>query len=187
MSGLSDSSDSSDLFLGSISRLAMLFHSDTNKLGKISIVTPESLPVNAAKLLAHNEHMTVTLEVFHDCLVDVQVVAEQESDSSYAREIVLKRQSDGMSVQYGFMRIWLDGLPDDVRKEIHQRSAPLGRILIQHNLLRHVELMAFWQIEPSKYLQEKLEVQEGTLVYGRTAQILVGERPTVQLLEIINC
>jgi hypothetical protein len=39
---------------------------------------------------------------------------------------------------------------------------------------------------PGKVLQEHLGVSGRSPIYGRTAQILVDERPTVQLLEIVK-
>jgi len=61
-----------------------------------------------------------------------------------------------------------------------------GRVLIEHNVLREVELITLWQIEPGSVLRQHLQVNGKAPLYGRTAQILVDERPTVQLLEIVK-
>jgi hypothetical protein len=64
----------------------------------------------------------------------------------------------------------------------------LGRVLVNHNLLREVELITLWKITPGPALRKHLpSVQSGNgqVVYGRSAQILVDERPTVQMLEIV--
>jgi hypothetical protein len=57
-------------------------------------------------------------------------------------------------------------------------------VLIRHNVLREVELIAFWKIHPSSVLKNNLKLKSDAPIYGRSAQILVDERPTVQLLEI---
>ncbi|MEM8866313.1 MAG: hypothetical protein AAGF31_12275, partial [Planctomycetota bacterium] len=104
-------------------------------------------------------------------------------ESSYAREIVLTRHSDGAVVQYGLVRIWLADLPADVRDEIRAQQSPLGRVLIRHGLLREVELISFWQVTPGPAIAKQLGDET---VFGRSAQILLNERPTIQLLEIVR-
>ena len=102
----------------------------------------------------------------------------------YARCSLLSRQTDGAVVQFGIMRIWLADLPAAAQHEITSKKAPLGRVLIDHNVLREVELITLWRIAPGPVLQQHLQLTDDTPIYGRTAQILVDERPTVQLLEI---
>jgi chorismate-pyruvate lyase len=84
------------------------------------------------------------------------------------------------------MRIWLADLPTNAQEEITSKKSPLGRVLIEHNILREVELITLWKIEPGSVLRQHLRVNGKTPLYGRTAQILVEERPTVQLLEIVK-
>ena len=61
---------------------------------------------------------------------------------------LLSRQFDGAVVQFGMMRIWLADLPAAAKEEIASKKSPLGRVLIEHNVLREVELITLWQIEP---------------------------------------
>ncbi len=142
-------------------------------------------PSAIADCLAHNDHMTVTLEAAAGGPVDVGVVAEWRDEASYARNSILSRHSDGALLQFGIMRIWLADLPDGASEEITVERQPLGRVLINHNLLREVELITLWQIMPGPALVDHLRVPAGQTIYGRSAQILVGERPTVQVLEIV--
>ena len=58
--------------------------------------------------------------------------------------------------------------------------------MIRHNILREVELISLWRIKPGQVLQEQLAVAEQPPIYGRSAQILVDDRPTVQVLEIVT-
>lgn len=174
----------SDLFTRSASRLATLFYAGLDELGRFESVPADKLPPNYRTLLAHHDHMTVALEAFHNCLMDLCVIAEWRESASYARSSRLSRQSDGAPVQFGIMRIWLDGLPEAAQHEIVDHTYPLGRVLIRHNVLREVDLIALWRIEPTSSLQQLLRMTDHRTIYGRTAQILVDERPTVQLLEI---
>jgi chorismate-pyruvate lyase len=175
-----------DLFTPSASRLATLFYSDLSELGRFEPVHVDKLPIDYRLLLAHQDHMTVALEAHHDSLVNVHVLDEWRDESSYARTSVLSRQTDGNVVQFGIMRIWLADLPAAAQQEITAKKVPLGRVLIRHNVLREVELMTLWQIEPGHVLRKCLQLTDDSPIYGRSAQILVDERPTVQLLEIVK-
>jgi chorismate-pyruvate lyase len=175
-----------DLFTPSASRLATLFFSDLDELGRFTPCALDDLPAAARTLLAHTDHMTVAHESYHKSPVDVQALAEWRDEASYARCSLLSRQSDAAIVQFGIMRIWLADLPADAQEEITSKRSPLGRVLIDHNLLREVELITLWRIDPGSVLREQLNLNGKSPVYGRTAQILVDERPTVQLLEILK-
>jgi chorismate-pyruvate lyase len=174
-----------DLYARSVSRLASLFYEEKDELGRFEPVPADELPDEYRSLLAHHDHMTVALEAYHNSLVEVKTLAEWKDEASYARNSLLARQSDGTVLQFGIMRIWLGDLPVEVREEITARRMPLGRVLIRHNMLREVELITLWRITPGPVLQEHLGVAEGQPIYGRSAQILVDERPTVQVLEIV--
>jgi chorismate-pyruvate lyase len=175
-----------DLYTRSASRLALLFFSQLDELGRFEPVGVNDLPPNARSLLAHRDHMTVALETFHHGLVAVRPLVEWQDEASYARCSLLIRQSDGAIVQFGIMRIWLADLPEVARREITDEKQPLGRVLISHNLLREVEVIALWRITPGPELRKQLALPDETPIFGRSAQILVDERPTVQVLEIVK-
>jgi chorismate-pyruvate lyase len=173
-----------DLFARSASRLANLFYSGLEELGRFEAVLVDQLPADYRTLLAHHDHMTVALEAFHNSLVNVRAIAEWQDESSYARCSLLSRQTDAAIVQFGIMRIWLADLPRRAQDEITSKQAPLGRVLIRHNVLREVELITLWHIDPGPVLRQHLQLNDNAPIFGRTAQILVEDRPTVQLLEI---
>jgi chorismate-pyruvate lyase len=146
------------------------------------------MPAVYRSLLAHEHHMTVTVEAHHGCPVDVRVLARHVTPTRYAREIVLTRQSDGRAVQYGIMRINLACLDAEVRDEIRSEKTPLGRILIQHDVLRRIRLFSLWKIKPAPQLRHALEldVEPPGEVYGRTALIDCNDEPAIELLEIVR-
>jgi chorismate-pyruvate lyase len=174
-----------DLFTPSAARLAALFFSDLAEVGRFEPVSVDRLPPDCRSLLAHKDHMTVALEAHHNSLVNVHPLDEWRDESSYARCSLLSRQTDGTVVQFGIMRVWLGDLPETAQEEVTGKNTPLGRVLIRHNVLREVELITLWQIEPGPVLRQYLPGAGNGLVFGRSAQILVDERPTVQLLEIV--
>ena len=166
--------------------LIRIFHPDPTELGVFCQTSSAEMPSLYRELLDHDAHMTVTIERFHSSLVDVDVLAHQLTDGHYAREILLRRQSDRAVVQYGIMRIELDCVAVDIRREIESRREPLGRILIRHQVLRQVELLGLWRIVPGRRLLSLFEVATPSPVFGRSALIHFDSRPAVELLEIVR-
>lgn len=162
-----------------------LFYTEPNQLGRFSEVASGDLPDNARRLLAHDEHMTVAMESFHNSRVDVEVLATHTTTSHYARKILLRRVTDRTVVQFGLVRLNVSFLGDAVRREIESESAPLGRILIEHNVLRKVRLLSLWRIEPGDELKQLLSLDPQATCYGRTALIYCNSVPAVELLEIV--
>lgn len=174
-----------DLYTRSVVRLTSLFYDSLDELGRFEPVTTDQLPAAYRTLLAHNDHMTVTLEQFHGGQVDVRSLAEWRDGTSYARNSLLTRQQDGALLQFGIMRIWLADLPKTACDEITVQKLPLGRVLIAHGVLREVELISLWRIQPGPAIRQHLKLPADQPIYGRSAQILLNERPTVQMLEIV--
>jgi len=169
-----------------ISSLTELFYPSLDELGDFAPIDPPDLPEQYQALLAHHDHMTVTVEAWHNSLVDVRVLEENRDGDLYARKILLVLQRDGTPVQLGIMRIDLANLPEIVRMEIQSQALPLGRIMIRHHLLREVELCQLWRIAPGPDLRNQLKLKDEPYCYGRTARILVEGQPIVELLEIVQ-
>ena len=169
-----------------IEELCKLFYSNTAEVGLFEEVTAGELPDQFRALLAHDDHMTVTVEAWHNSLVKLSVLEERRDKDQYSRRIVLSLQRDGSPVQFGIMRISLDGLPQIVRLEVESQALPLGRIMIRHHLMRDVELDKLWRITAGPDLRKSLKLDRGAICYGRTAHILVNKIPAVELLEIVT-
>ena len=162
------------------------FYSATSVLGKFSPISADELPAQYYSLLAHQDHMTVTLEAWHNSLTLVNVLEEKESEDVYARRITLLRQRDNEPIQFGIMRIHLAGLPEIVKMEIKSGALPLGRIMIRHHLMREVELCQLWRVTPGDELRLVLPLDGEVPLFARTARILVEKDPAVELLEIVS-
>ena len=94
-----------------IDTLIELFYSSRDDLGKFFSIEANELSDQYRSLLAHHDHMTVTVEAWHNSLVNLRVLEERRDRDRYARRIVLARQRDGVPVQFGIMQINLAGLP----------------------------------------------------------------------------
>jgi chorismate-pyruvate lyase len=168
-----------------LEELVAIFYADAHRLGTFTPVRAEELPAEARRLLAHNEHMTVTVEAFHGSLVDVEVLRVAQSQGHYAREILLRRQTDRAIVMYGIVRMNFAYVSAEVRRDIESRRIPLGRVLIEHNVLRQVQLDTLWRMEPSEEFIRFMQPTPGAVLYGRTALIYCDGEPAVELLEIV--
>lgn len=166
--------------------LVALFYPSPAQLGQIEEVQAADMPPGFRKLLAHNQHMTVTVEAHHGCPVDVKVLDKTVTDRHYARKILLLRKTDARVVQFGIMRICLEYLDAAVRAEIEQAEAPLGRILIEHDVLRTIQLESLYRIRPGPNLQSYFDIGPKSMTYGRTALIYTNKEPAVELLEIVT-
>lgn len=149
------------------------------------LVPGESVPEPYRGLLVHNHHMTVTVEAFYGDLVDVRVIDRRQTADDYARKILLVLRKTGQIVQFGIMRIWLGYCSEEVRKEIVAEATPLGRILIQHGILRRIEPTAYLRVTPSPAMMKWFGLAEPTSTYGRLAIIHCNRQPAVELLEIV--
>jgi chorismate-pyruvate lyase len=178
--------DTADSAKVELETLIGLFFSETSELGRFEETKADAMPEPFRSLLAHDFHMTVTVEKFHSSPVDVRVLHSRKDERLYSRKILLTRQSDDQVVQYGIVRLNFDVLEDQVVKEIESESTPLGRILINHNVLRRVKLLSLYSVECDQELADSLGVSKGETVFGRTALIYLNEKPAIELLEIVS-
>lgn len=170
--------------LPDLGSLFSLFPPD-DYLANYEEVPADKVPQPYHKLLVHEHHMTVTVEKHHGGLVDVKVLREHLDNDSYARKILLATKKDGKVVQFGLMRFHFKYCSDKVRQEILAKKTPLGRILIQNNVLRRIEPTAFLRIVPGPKMMEWFGLDKPTPTYGRLAVIHCNEQPAVELLEIV--
>ncbi|MEZ6104591.1 MAG: hypothetical protein R3B96_00370 [Pirellulaceae bacterium] len=164
--------------------LVDLFYPNPSELGQFEEVERGQVSEPSRTLLAHHSHMTVSIEDFHGCLVDVEVLRSQQSELHYSREIRLRRQSDGRIVMYGLVRLARQLLGEEVYLEIVAQREPLGRILIRHEVLRNVKLLSLWRVRTGPALRAAVELPELEECFGRTALIYCNGVPAVELVEI---
>jgi len=169
-----------------LDHLAGLFYSEMAELGAFEEVLAEQVPQPYRTLLAHHEHMTVAVEMHHGERVDVEVIAAKRAGDYYARKIVLQLQSNKKTVLFGVPRLNLRLVDDNVRREILSENKPLGRVLIDHNVLREVQLASLYRVTPGPDLCQLFDLPQPLTTYGRTAFIYCDGYPAVELLEIVS-
>jgi chorismate-pyruvate lyase len=75
--------------------------------------------------------------------------------------------------------------PEPVRTAIVDGKTPLGRVLIQHDMLRRIEPTAFLRVRLDERMAGWFGVAPGSETYGRLGVIYTGDRPAVEVLEIL--
>jgi chorismate-pyruvate lyase len=165
--------------------LYRLFPDSPDRPEAIEIPANE-VPTPYHQLLVHTEHMTVTVEEFYSSPVDVRVVCCHRSGNEYSRKILLElKNTPAKVVQFGLVRIDLGVCPEPVRNAIVEGKTPLGRVLIQHAMLRRIEPVAFLRVKLSPAMADWFRVPPGTTSYGRIGVIYTGDRPAIEVLEIL--
>jgi chorismate-pyruvate lyase len=149
------------------------------------VIPAEDIPEPYHQLLVHTHHMTVTVEAFYSSPVDVKVIATKHHGDEYARKIVLTTRPDSKVVQFGLVRIDLGVCSEPVRQAIVEGKTPLGRVLIEHDMLRRIEPIAFLRVTLSPKMAKWFGVPSGCETFGRVGVIYTGDCPAVEVLEIL--
>lgn len=178
MSGLPPTTADLDTLVG-------LFFDRADDLATFSPRHHTQVPIAYRRLLAHTGHMTVTVEDRHAASVDVEVLQVERTQTHYSRKILLRRQPDRRVVQFGIVRLALDALELPTREEIFSERIPLGRVLIEHGIMRAVQLLGLWEVTCGRGLAAHFGTEVGHTTFGRTALIYCNSEPAVELLEIV--
>src|SRR5262245_48632873 len=154
-------------------------------LGKCEVVPAREVPAPYRDLLAHERHMTATLEAHHGDRVDVRVLAAHQRRDGYTRKVLLELHGTGRVVEFSLVRVRLSLCSPCVRQEIVAGRTPLGRILTDHGAPRTIELAALLRVVPGPALQRWFGFDRSRLAYGRLACISLRGRPAVEVLEVL--
>ncbi len=167
-----------------LTALIGLFPNDRPLIERAEHIASAMTPEPYRTMLVHDQHMTVTMESYHKSPVEVRVLARRLDGDSYCRKIILLKQGTAEVVQFGIVRFDLKTVSAAVREEILSETIPLGRVLIEHDVLRHIDLGAILRISAGPGLSEDLQIPLHAQTYGRLATIFCDGRPAVDLLEI---
>ncbi|WP_020474356.1 hypothetical protein [Zavarzinella formosa] len=152
----------------------------------ISVIPAVRLPEPFRGLLAHTMHMTETVEAFYDDAVNVKVLSSEDRRGIYHRRILLTLNGTGRIVQFGLVQINLSCCSPEVAARIREEKTPLGRILIEHNVLRRIEPTSFLKVEPGPTLAREMGLTGAPTLYGRTGVIFCDDQPAIAVLEILS-
>lgn len=147
-------------------------------------VPASTVPEPYKSLLVHEHHMTVTMENHHQTQVDVKVLDSRLDGEQYSRKILLLKSGTDSVVQFGIVRFNFEYVTRGVKEEILAGEIPLGRVLITHNVLRHIDLGAIVRLTLGPAGADYFACKEKTVTFGRLATIFCNNKPAVDLLEV---
>jgi hypothetical protein len=124
------------------------------------------------------------MESYHGTSVDVRVLDQQFDKDMYCRKILLLKSGTDDVVQFGIVRFNFQYVTLEVKEQILGGKIPLGRVLINHNVLRHIDLGAIVKLTAGHGLASHLQMEKNATTYGRLATIFCNHRPAVDLLEV---
>lgn len=185
MTRLNDRSSSEPASFAALQWAAGAWFSNEDATSGIAEVAADALPQWANRLLVHDDHMTTRLQDFHDGPIELVVLDETQQADEYRRLILLKAASTGAVVELGTCRIDFRFTPPAVREEVLARCAPLGDILIRHNVLRRVEPRSFWRFPVHTPLLRHTK-SNWSEAFGRVGVIHCNGSPAIDLLEIVG-
>lgn len=159
---------------------------DSSDYPEVEYVPADQVPAPYAALLVHDQHMTLTVEARHGCPVDVRILARVQNGDFYARKIVLVKRGTDQVVQFGIVRIRLSYCDPEVQREIVAGQTPLGRILIEHDVLRRIQPTAFLRVLPGPAPTSWFGSGGRRPTFGRLAYIHCDGKPAIELLEIVT-
>ncbi len=167
--------------------LLSLFPGESFSPDLFEVVDGPLVPEPYRSLLVHRHHMTVTLEEYHHSRLTLKVLARRREGEDYARKLILTAGPDATPVLIGLMRFHLQHTKEEVRRAILDEGTPLGRILIENDVLRWIEPHLFVRVRLSGELRRTFQAPDDRdHTYGRVAHIICHNSPAVELLEIVR-
>ena len=149
------------------------------------VIAAGDVPPPFDRLLVHREHMTATLGRHHGRPVELRVLRFRIDGDTYSREIVLTPAGSETIVEYGIVRLDLGVVSPAVRAEIEARRAPLGDILIRHDVLRRIEPQWYLRFGSGSPILGHFRASGAREAYGRLGTIYCDEAPAIELLEVV--
>jgi len=149
-------------------------------------VQAADVPEPQKDLLVHELHMTVVLERFWKKPVVLEVLRSATSDTTYRREILLRAGTGGPVIEYGLVRMRRDAFSTGAWGEIQTESAPLGEIMIRHDVLRRIEPLRYVRFDllPNRRPAAGFDASVRR-AFGRVGIIHCNGLEAIELLEVV--
>ena len=152
---------------------------------EMMMVTAELMPQPERSLLVHDRDMTSTLTQYHGDALRLDVLDRRLHDDHLARHIVLRTMSDHRPVEYGAIRIRLDGLDEEVRGKILAGEQPLGGILNDYGVGYASCPGGFFKIRATDLMTDVFELSEPAWLYGRCNCLSAAGGNIAEVVEIL--
>ena len=149
-------------------------------------VDPKEMPSPYRNLLVHSNHLTAVLTRHYGMCMDLHIRDIRQEGELYSRKILLALTETPLVASHGIARIDLGRLTPRVRDAVIREHAPLGSILINHNVMRRIEPRWYLRFALRSAILEWFEAQTAGPLYGRVTTIYCDLEPAIELLEIVT-
>ena len=139
---------------------------------RVEVVQPEDIPLPYRSLLVHDIDMTLTLERHFGGRVALRPLSTFIEGGSYFRRVLLVHEYAGQPVEMGAIRMQLDAFSDEIRRQILENEAPLGRILRDGRFEYASRVMAFLAVTPNPEMMGVFWMREPRVLYGRRTEVM---------------
>ena len=164
--------------------LAEAYSSRGLRLPAIQRVEGSLIPQPYRDLLVHDRDMTPTLEAFHGEPIRLRVVSRESASGILFREVVLVSTESARPVEFGAIRIRLDGFGTSARDLILEGLIPLGTILKRENISHRSDPQRYLRVEPDRVVAQALQLESRVPLYGR--QNLISGKDGRVLAEMVE-
>ena len=152
----------------------------------LQFVDREEIPAPYKQLLAHDHDMTSTLEHFHEQRIHLRVLNREQQANDYSREVVLELDGTNTPVEFGAIKIHLNGFPPAARERILEAHWPLGRILKEFHIPYLSRPKAFLRIASDRLISGALQLSGTHRLYGRCNRLADPQgHPLAEIVEVL--
>src|SRR5438034_5845823 len=149
-------------------------------------VDREAVPPPYKQLLVHHDDMTPTLEKYYGRNIHLRLLSRRCKGTSYFREVVLLLDGTDQPVEFGAIKICLDRLGAEARRQILEEQRPLGHILHECGFKHSSRPKAFLRLASDHFINDALQLIGANVLYGRRNTLFdPQDRPLAEIVEIL--
>jgi hypothetical protein len=168
-----------------VSQLVTQFHDRVEDIGQFQPLDAGDMATPFRQLLHHQRHMTTALRRHFDSPLTVDVLATVQEPSRYQREILLRRMTDGITVEYGLLNADLSRLPKALCDALETGKYPFGQVIVDQGWNTSVAVDQLWRIDIGPALATIVGCEPGLVTFGRLASIAIDGSAAIEVLEIV--
>ena len=163
----SDSPESMTLLLP----LHFFYAKEERPVPEVTWLPGDEMPEPERSLLVHERDMTSRLAKFHECPIDLEVIAREQTDDYIMRMVVLRRSDDGRPVEFGAIGIDVGKFEGEIKRKIVNGEAPLGALLEKYVIDYRSSPNGYFSMAVDRRIGMLLDQPEGIALYGRSNQL----------------
>lgn len=169
-----------------VTNLVTAFHDKVADVGQFIAVSADDVPARSRELLHHGQHMTARLQCHYKVAMSVDVLRSVQSGKDYQREILLRRASDNVIVEYGVLKADLAQLPAKLQAALIDADRPFGQLIPDLGLHSRVSVDQLWRVISGQALATITGLEPAGTTFARLVSIAIEQVPAIEVLEILT-